>query len=127
MSGTHKNPEHYRSVMPYLILEDADRLIIFATAVFAADERMRHTDDNGRVIRAEITIGDGTIMVDQSSADWDPQPAGLYIAVSLADATRKKALEAGAATVMELSDESYGPTGGIKDPTGNTWWITSAS
>jgi len=46
---------------------------------------------------------------------------------SVADATHNKALEAGASTVMGLLDQSYGRTSGVRDPAGNTWWITSAS
>lgn len=127
MSEIYKRPEYYRAVMPYLILDDADCFIAFAREVFGADQRARHADGNGRVMHAELTIGDGTIMVGQSSADWPPQPAGLYVTVDSADATHTKALEAGAETVMEISDQSYGRTCGVKDSTGNTWWITSAS
>ena len=44
-----------------------------------------------------------------------------------ADATYKKALAAGSLTVdgQEPSDKDYGRTCGVKDPFGNTWWITS--
>lgn len=127
MSEKSTNPEYYHSVMPYLILEDADRFIAFARSVFGAEERMRHSDDAGRVVHAEITIGDSTIMVGESTPDWTPQPAGLYVTVSSADVTYQKAVGAGATTIMELSDQSYGRTCGVKDPDGNTWWITSAS
>ncbi len=37
----------------------------------------------------------------------------------------KKAIEEGAITVTELSDQNYGRTGGVSDPLGNSWWITS--
>ncbi len=85
---------------------------------------MKHEDEEG-LRHAEIVMGDSTIMVGQSGGPWDPQPAGLYINVASADDTYQKALDAGATSVMELSNESYGRTGGVLDPFGNTWWITS--
>ena len=42
-----------------------------------------------------------------------------------ADESYKKAIDEGATTVMELSDQDYGRTCGVSDPFGNTWWITS--
>ena len=57
--------------------------------------------------------------------EYTPQPAGLYVNVENADDTFKKALENGAEVVNEMSDKEYGRTGGVKDPFGNTWWITT--
>ena len=53
-------------------------------------------------------------------------PAGLFIYVEDADETYKKAIEEGATVVTTLSDQAYGRSGGVKDPFGNTWWITAA-
>jgi len=52
-------------------------------------------------------------------------PAGLYVHVANADETYSKALQAGATSVMEPSDQSYGRSGGVLDPCGNTWWIVT--
>ncbi len=53
------------------------------------------------------------------------QNAGLYINVPDADEKFRLALDNGATVVMEMSDQSYGRTGGVRDPFGNTWWITT--
>ena len=34
-------------------------------------------------------------------------------------------MEVGATTLMEVADQSYGRSGGVQDPYGNVWWITS--
>ena len=120
-----KNPSYYRTVMPYLIVRDASKLLSFVKEVFQAEVKMEHTDDTGRIVHAEIVIGDSTIMTGESNKDWKPQPGGLYINVDSADESYQKALDAGATTVMELSNQEYGRTCGILDPSGNTWWITS--
>lgn len=124
MTSEFKNPDYYRTVMPYLILEDASAFLAFTKTVFGAKEKMKTQDDEG-IRHAEIVIGDSTIMLGQSGGSWKPQPAGLYINVDSADETYQKALEAGATNVMELSDQDYGRTCGVLDPCGNTWWITS--
>lgn len=126
MSENTQNPNYYRTVMPYLIVEDASEFLAFTKKVFGAEEKMR-AEDEGEIQHAEIVIGDSTIMLGQSGGPWEPQPAGLYINVDSADETYQKAIGAGAESVMELSDKEYGRTGGVKDSNGNTWWITSKS
>lgn len=120
-----KIPEYYQSVMPYLVLPDVTSFLKFTKEVLDAEEKMKRTDDDGRIMHVEIVIGDSTIMAGESNEQWKPQPAGLYVTVDSADITFQKALDAGATVVMELSNEDYGRTGGVKDSNGNTWWITS--
>ena len=45
--------------------------------------------------------------------------------VDNADATFQTALDAGAKSIMPPADQPYGRSGGIIDPFGNTWWITT--
>ena len=121
-----KIPEGYQRVMPYLILADAEKFLEFTERVFGAKEKMKIMEENGGgVMHAEIVIGDSVIMVAESRGQWGPSPAGLYVYVENADETYQRALEEGAAPVTELSDQSYGRTGGVKDTNGNIWWIVS--
>ena len=120
-----KIPENYNTVMPYLILKDASGFLSFTKNLFNAKELQKVTDDDGSIRHAEIKIGDSTIMIGGSGGQWNPQPAGLYIHVEDADKSYKKALELGAESVMEPSDQSYGRSSGVLDPFGNTWWLTS--
>lgn len=119
-------PENYQTVMPYLILHGADRFIDFAKNVFKARELRIYRTDHNTIMHAEISIDGSTIMIGQAGGEWGVQTAGLYINVEDADATFKIALENGASEVMPIQDKDYGRSGGIKDPCGNTWWITSA-
>ena len=63
-------------------------------------------------------------MIGESGNEWGIQNAGLYINVENTDAAFQKALDYGAEVVMPIEDKEYGRTGGVKDPQGNTWWIT---
>lgn len=118
-------PENYNTVMPYLILEDANGFLSFSKKLFNAEELQVVMNEDNSVMHGEIRIGDSTIMFGQSGNQWKPQPAGLYIHVEDCDSSYKKALDLGAESVMEPSDQNYGRAGGIKDPSGNTWWLTS--
>ncbi len=126
MSNETQNPDYYRTVMPYLILNDVEEFLAFTKDVFGAVEMMKHKDESGRIVHTEIVIGDSAIMAGQGTDQWETQPAGLYVTVDSADDSYHKAVKAGAKTVMELSDKEYGRTCGVKDSNGNTWWITSA-
>lgn len=118
-------PEGYQTVMPYLILNSAERFLEFTKSVFNAAEKMKHLDDENKIMHAEIQIGGSTIMFSNASPQFPEQTAGLYIHVDDADTTYKKALEEGANSVIEPRDQDYGRSGGIVDPCGNTWWLTS--
>lgn len=120
-----KKPSIHQTVMPYLILTDVEAFIQFASEVFDARQLSRHTDDQGAIRHAEIQIGGATIMMGQSTGDYPPMPAGMFIYVKDADACYQKALAAGASSINELSDQEYGRTAGVLDPFNNTWWITS--
>ena len=53
-------------------------------------------------------------------------PAMLHLYVEDADATYRRALEAGATSVREPSNQFYGDrAGGVKDAAGNQWWIAT--
>lgn len=120
-----KLPENYNTVMPYLILEDATGFISFSKKLYNAEELQVVLNEDKSVMHGEIRIGDSTIMIGQSGNQWKPQPAGLYIHVEDCDITYKKALDLGAESVMEPSDQKYGRAAGVNDPFGNTWWLTS--
>ena len=50
--------------------------------------------------------------------------AGLYVYVNDVDTTYKRALQAGAKSISEPTDQIYGDRGaGVVDPFGITWWI----
>lgn len=111
--------------MPYLIIGGVDAFIQFAKQVFGAKETFRRMRDEQVVMHAEVQIGASTVMMADSTNDWPTHPGSLFIYVEDADATYQKALEAGAESVMEMSTEDYGRTGGFRDPQGNVWWITT--
>ena len=63
-------------------------------------------------------------MFADSNEEFKPQTAGLFVYAHDADETYNKALEEGATSIMAMSNQDYGRSGGVTDPFGNVWWIT---
>ncbi|WP_129714155.1 VOC family protein [Pedobacter sp. SYP-B3415] len=119
-------PQGHSRVNPYLILQNAERFFHFVQTVFGATENSRVLrEDQQSVMHGELQMGDTVIMYAGATDEWPAQPAGFFIYAEDADLTYKTALEAGAQSLMEPSDQSYGRSGGVRDPFGNTWWITT--
>ncbi len=118
-------PEGYQTVIPYLILRHASEFLSFTKKVFDAEETHNIMREGDIIRHGEVVIGTSTIMFADANENYKSQPANLFIYVENADDTYKKAIDAGATPVTELSDQTYGRSGGVKDPAGNTWWITS--
>jgi PhnB protein len=120
-----KIPEGYQQLMPYLIVKDAAGFLNFMQKVFGAVEKHKHMRTESLIMHAEIKIGDSVIMFADSTDQFAPRTAGLFLYVSDADETFKTALAEGATVVMEMADQTYGRSGGVLDPFGNTWWLTT--
>ena len=121
-------PAAHQTIMPYLILQGASKFIDFTKNVFgAAETTTKSLREDGTVMHAEITLNGSTIMVTDETADWTKQTANLFVYVTNADETYQKAIKNGAVSLMELSNQDYERTCGVKDPFGNVWWITSVN
>ena len=121
----NKVPDGYPTISPYLIIKNAGAFITFMQDVFGATLSNKHMRDENIIMHAELKIGNSLIMLADSTDQYPPNNAGFFIYVEDADVTYKKALDNGAISITEMSDQSYGRTGGVKDSFGNTWWITS--
>lgn len=119
-------PTEHQAVMPYLILNGAPKFIEFTQKVFNAKLISKHLrDDQQTIMHGEIGIDGSTIMFAEATDQFAPQTAHLFVYVDNADNSFQTAKDNGATVLTELSDQDYGRTCGVTDPTGNVWWITS--
>ena len=126
MSGPYK-PDGYSSVSPYVVADRAQRVIDFLKTTFAAKQLRRFDNPDGSIMHAEVQIDDTVIMIADASNKFPAFPVWLHVYVTDADATYRRALEAGGTSVQELQEKKNDPDrrGGVKDPAGNTWWIST--
>jgi PhnB protein len=119
-------PEGYQTIMPYLIVENAAEFSNFTKNVFGAEEKHKSMRTETLIMHAEISIGGSVIMFADATEQYSKQTAGLFIYVDDCDTIYQKGLDNGAISLMEPADQGYGRSGGIRDPFGNTWWLTTA-
>src|SRR5262245_19635067 len=111
----------FRTITPYLI-PPGPELIDFLKRVFDAEETERTETGPGR-FHAEVRIGDSMLMIGVGSGR--SMPAAFIVYVKNADETYRRALEAGATSSMEMT-ENYGDRFGVvRDVGGNTWVIAT--
>jgi PhnB protein len=133
MSRTNSVPEGFGTVTPYITMDSSSEAIEFYKRAFGAQELMRQSD-GGRVLHAQIRIGDSMLMLHDQNPAWPlyrcaksygGSPVNLFLYVDDADALVERAVSAGARLVMPVADQEYGRSGGVEDPFGLTWWITT--
>jgi PhnB protein len=119
-------PDGYGAVTPYLIVDGADRLLEFVRDAFAGEDRFRMEYEDGTIGHAEVRIGDSVVMLAEANEMWPAMPSVIHLYVTDCDAVYQRALAAGGTSVQEVADQFYGDrSGGVRDPTGNIWWITT--
>src|SRR5262249_52379975 len=95
-------PEGHHTVTPQLILDDAAKGIDWYKKALGAEEVARAVGPDGKVLHAEIRVGDSLIMVSdpmggaKGPREYGGSPASLWVYVPDADALFKRAVAAGA-------------------------------
>jgi PhnB protein len=130
-------PPHLRTVTPRLVVADGAAAIEFYRDAFGAEELGESfTDPDGRVIHAEIRIGDSVVMITEDAGDASalarsPRSLGGIVSAIMAtfwndvDAAWERAVAAGAEVVHPLADQFYGERGGrLRDPFGQQWMLS---
>jgi uncharacterized glyoxalase superfamily protein PhnB len=126
----------YRTLTPALTVRDGNKMIEFYRRAFGAElsgDVARMPD--GRVMHAEMKIGDSIFMLGEEFPDWgvvapvslgDKNSSSLHIYADDADATFAKAVAAGAKVVTPMSDAFWGDRYGVvTDPSGHRWGIAT--
>jgi uncharacterized glyoxalase superfamily protein PhnB len=114
--------------------DDADATVDWLCRAFGFREHAVYRDADGKVQHAELSFGNGMIMlgpnVETPFAKYMtmPKAAGgrctqtIYMIVADADVHHAGAVAAGAEIIMPLKDESYGGRGySCRDPEGHVW------
>jgi PhnB protein len=127
-------PDAYRTATPYLIVNGASRAIDFYKAAFGATELVRLADPTGKVMHAEIRIGDATLMLAdefpemgyRSPESLGGSPVSLLLYVEDVDAVFAKAIAGGATETMAVADTFDGDRRGtLTDPFGHVWLLAT--
>src|SRR6266851_5485619 len=126
-------PEGYHSITPQLTCRDAARAIDFYKEALGAKEIMRLAGPGGRVMHAELQIGDSRIMLADEFPGMSVAPTqstlhsnSLFVYTDDVDTTFNRAVKAGARADMPPSDMFWGDRyGKFTDPFGHQWGVAT--
>ena len=130
-------PEGFHTVTPQLTVDNAAQAIDWYKKALGAEEVMRFAGPDGKIMHAEIRVGDSLIMLTDATgaAGKAPSatggsPASFWIYVEDCDALFKRAVAAGAKVppgpMGQLADQFWGDRAGtVTDPHGLVWTIAT--
>jgi len=119
-------PDGYTAVTPYLLAEDAAKLVEFIKNAFGAKVEFESRNPAGGVMHAEVSIDGARIMIGGTRPGVNAVPGMIYLYVADTDANYNNALKAGATTLMAPANQFYGDrNAGVKDLAGNQWYIAT--
>lgn len=129
-------PEGFHTVTPQLTLDNAAQAIDWYKKALGAEEVSRAVGPDGKIMHAELRIGNSRIMLnDAMMGAKGPRalggsPASLWIYVEDCDALYNRAIAAGAQAppgpMHRMSDQFWGDRcGNFNDPFGYLWTIAT--
>ena len=125
-------PKGYHTITPFMTVRDAARAIEFYKQAFGAKEKGVMKGPEGKVMHAELVIGDSIIMLADEFPEFgslSPQSiggsgTGLHIYIEDVDSAFDRAVKAGATVEMPVADMFWGDRyGKLRDPFGHKWSI----
>ncbi|MBA3385003.1 MAG: VOC family protein [Actinobacteria bacterium] len=127
-------PEGYRSITPYLAVDDATAAIEFYKRAFGAKERVLMPTPDGKVAHAELEIGDSLVMLSDPFGEGQTKAPkalgattiGIFLYTEDVEETYKQAIDAGATSTQEPEDMFWGDRfARVTDPYGHSWQIAT--
>jgi PhnB protein len=129
-------PQGLHSVTPHLIFDKAAEAIDWYKRAFGADEVSRAVGPDGKIMHAEIRIGNSIVYLNdamgggKSPTAFGGSPIGLWIYTEDVDAVFNRAVGAGATIAPgpmgALQDQFWGDRcGTLIDPAGYQWTIAT--
>lgn len=132
-AATSPTPAQYHTVTPSYVLANSAAAIEFYKAVFGAEEKGRMAMPDGKVMHAEIAIGDSMLMLSdempgmtRSATSLGGSPVSLMHYTADVDGVYAKATGAGATSAMPVTDMFWGDRfGAVNGPDGFMWGIAT--
>jgi PhnB protein len=124
-------PEGYHSITPYITCKNAGRAMDFYKKAFGATEINRMPGPDGRIMHAELRIGDSLIFISDEFPGMSVAPSGdglspysLFLYTDNVDDIFNRAVREGCRADMPLADMFWGDRyGKVTDPFGHHWGL----
>ena len=134
-ASTKPIPQGFHTVTPSLVVRGAAEAIEFYKKALGAEELVRMPSPDGKIMHAELKIGDSIIFISDEFPNMGvskaPQSLGgttgtLHLYVPDVDSAFQRAINAGGKTTMPVADMFWGDRyGHVLDPFGFVWAIAT--
>lgn len=129
-------PDGYHTITPMLTLENAAEALDWYKKALGATETGRFVGPDGKVMHAEMRVGDSLIMLHDAmmgakgAKTMGGSPASLWVYIEDCDAMFDRAVASGAkpapGPMGQVQDQFWGDRcGSFTDPQGYSWTVAS--
>lgn len=118
----------------YLICSGASDAVAFYEKAFGAIEVSRAENKNGKIVNAQLRIGDSLLMLMDEFPNFSAlgpkslkgSPVTIHMRVTDVDDVFRRATSAGATVKVPIKDEFWGDRMGVlEDPFGHNWSVAT--
>jgi uncharacterized glyoxalase superfamily protein PhnB len=133
-NGSQKVPCGFHTITPHLVIHGAAEAIDFYKKAFGAEELMRMPGPGGKIVHAELRIGDSILFLADDFPQWGSNapsatggsPVVLNLYVEDCDKIFNQAVANGAKVQMPPADMFWGDRyGKFADPFGHNWAVAT--
>lgn len=122
-------PKNYNSLSPYLIVENAQKLVALLKTIFDAKELRRYEHENGTIAHIELLLDDSVLMISNSTDKYQANQTMLHCYVPDVFKTFDLAINNGC-EIIEFPLKKEGDLdirGSFFDFAGNYWSVSTQS
>ena len=124
---TTYKPDNYNSLSPYLIVDNAQKLVDLLKVIFDAAELRKFDHDNGTIAHIELKLDDTIIMISNSTNNYPANTTMLHIYVPDVFKTFNLAVANGCKIIEQPINKQDDPDtrGAFMDFAGNYWAVST--
>jgi len=121
-------PPGFPALVPYLTVDEPERLVAFAKGAFRAEEiEDQHVEHPaGKVVHTALRVEGCAIETGRASVEWKAMPGAIHLYVRDEDVVYDRAIKADWVSLHGVKEMDYGERAcAVRDPCGNLWYIAT--
>lgn len=120
-------PKNYNALSPYLIVDNAKKLVDLLKTIFGASELRRFNHENGTIAHVELELDDSILMISNSTENYRANTTMLHIYVPDVFKTFDLAINNGCEMIEKPVNKEGDPDtrGAFYDFAGNYWAVST--
>ena len=120
-------PKNYNSLSPYLIVDNAQKLVDLLKTIFEATELRRFDHEDGTIAHIELKLDDSILMISNSTKEYPASKTTLHFYVPDVHETFDLAIKNGCELIEKPENKENDPDtrGSFFDIAGNYWAVST--